>query len=213
MKAGIVSLDKLYQWVGENHLLYTFEDTDEARRPYYKVCREVTQRVPEERGFYLYGRYDSAGRWRNMYLGKAGFAKTACLRERIEKELRVEKPFVWRIRMTADEIIEGGAKKSPEFNNNRLRALKKAGSTHVIWVAAPDITNDDVMKVEADLIESLNPTANHMRPVPKSVLQTKTKAVFGKIRKKIHQHRDERGKAIKLATEQESVPNVRQAHA
>lgn len=50
--------------------------------------------------------------------------------------------------MTSDEIIAGGARRSPEFTKHRERALKKTGATHVIWVATPGISNDDVMKVD-----------------------------------------------------------------
>jgi hypothetical protein len=51
------------------------------------------------------------------------------------------------------------------------RRSLKASSTQITWVPAPHLNNKDVLRVEADLIEAMNPEANQNRPAPKAHLQ------------------------------------------
>src|SRR6266567_9351063 len=46
------------------------------------------------------------------------------------------------------------------------RPLLKAGTTEIIWVPAPKLSDPEILMVEADLIEALNPSANLSRPTP-----------------------------------------------
>ena len=71
------------------------------------------------------------------------------------------------------------------------RALKKAGATHIVWVADPHLANSQVQNIESDLIETLGPSANMSRPVPPASLQEHTKTIIGEFRDLIHEHRSD----------------------
>lgn len=135
----------------------------------------------------MWGCYDRKKYWHSIYLGKAGFGKTAHLRARISAELRDERWFIWRhvlseegILKMSDQIFSGRYHKECE------RAMRKAGATHIIWVPAPRIENEEITRVEADLIEALNPKANIIRPTPPHNVQEEATQIFGAFRRTIH---------------------------
>ena len=49
--------------------------------------------------------------------------------------------------------------------------MMKEGATHIVWVPAPHLANQDIKPVEAGLIEALNPRANIHHPIPPSSVQ------------------------------------------
>lgn len=74
-------------------------------KEYCDICKEITEPIDEERGFYLWGRYDHKRSWHSIYLGMAGFKKDKTnLRRRIVEELKDERAFVWRfVRSEAED--------------------------------------------------------------------------------------------------------------
>jgi hypothetical protein len=80
----------------------------------------------------------------------------------------------------SDQIFAG------RYHKDCERAMLKAGSTHIIWAPAPQIKNEEITRVEADLIEALNPESNLMRPTPPDDVQEKATQVFGTFRHTIH---------------------------
>lgn len=75
------------------------------------------------------------------------------------------------------------------FNTIQLhRALKEAGTTN-IWVGTTEIDNGDVARIEADLIETLNTSANVQRPAPSSGLQDATVSVVQQFKAEMYRHR------------------------
>jgi hypothetical protein len=80
-------------------------------------------------------------------------------------------------------------------------ALKKAGATHIVWVAVPDLSNPDIQNIESDLIETFNPRANMSRPVPPVALQGRTKEIIAEFRSFIHAHRNERSEISNIDAE------------
>ena len=187
-KSGVIRLGALYDYAHENSECYLPPRSPDAKsrlRVYANHCRALTNQIPEKRGVYLWGRYDKKGLWMNIYLGFAGEGKTACLRARINEELRDEKSCVW-----ADVIDERKIKAiGGKGHKARLRALRKAGATHIVWVATPGLENKDVHDVESDLIEALNPTANLSRPSPPYHLQMNSGKIFRMLRRIIHHNR------------------------
>lgn len=160
---------------------------------YGEIAKQVCTSIPAVQGFYLWGYYDKNGLWRNVYLGKAGFGKTANLRARILHELKTERVFVWRQRMSDSELetrlerIRGHMWLL--YNKHFIRSLKKRGTTHIAWVADGNLSNDQVGEVESDLIETLNPVANVMRPIPPKHLQEHTEGIIADLRDQIHRSR------------------------
>lgn len=194
MNGDRLSLKKLYEFV-DNHL-----DNREAPRiertklgsDYTNLCRAITESVSELQGFYLWGCYSRrGGLWRNIYLGMAGFGKNKKnLRKRITEELIDERAFIWRFVYTADELM----KIRRHIHGNRYvrewhRSIRKAGTTHIVWVAAPALRQDRVRDVGADLIEALSPRANLQRHAPPGDLQGEAFEIFKTFRKLIHDGR------------------------
>lgn len=167
-------------------------------RDYGKLVTRLAQSIADLQGLYIWGYYESNGLWRTIYLGKAGLGRTASLRARITEELKDERALIWRGKHSGldDEALErlwlGHYPPSPgskASENHVKRALSKAGSTHIIWVATPEIDNGHVARIEADLIESLNPSANVQRPAPTSGLQEMTVSVIQRFKAEMHRHR------------------------
>lgn len=154
---------------------------------YGKLVTRLAQSIADLQGLYIWGYYESNGLWRTIYLGKAGLGRTASLRA-----------LIWRGKHSGleDEALErlwlGHYPPSPgskASENHVKRALSKAGSTHIIWVATPEIDNGHVARIEADLIESLNPSANVQRPAPTSGLQEMTVSVIQRFKAEMHRYR------------------------
>jgi hypothetical protein len=151
----------------------------------------VTKPIDECQGFYLSGSYDKKGLWRNIYLEMAGFKKDKKnLRKRICEELKDERGCLWRhVRTEAEAMAIRERIHEGKYGSTWLRAFRKSGATHIIWVPAPQIADDDIRRVEADLIEALNPTANQVRPAPPKKLQDDTTRIFEAFRRSIHEAR------------------------
>jgi hypothetical protein len=62
----------------------------------------------------------------------------------------------------------------------------------IIWVPAPKLSDSEILMVEADLIEALNPSANLMRPTPARIVQGHATVVFAQLREIIHKNRPEK---------------------
>ena len=77
------------------------------------------------------------------------------------------------------------------YEKHMARALEKKDSTHIAWVADPDLSNAAVQDIESDLIETLDPQANISHPVPRTILQKHTKEIIGEFRSLIHGHRSD----------------------
>jgi hypothetical protein len=188
----MVPLRPLYEFVRESANAEALNGRSPVGRQYSTRVTSLVKDVPEAQGFYLWGRYDARGLWRNIYLGKAGFVKKG-LRSRILEELRDERCCLWRVVMTSEELKEIGGRHYPsmwhKYSAHWERSFHKAGTTHIAWVSDPALSNTDVNKIELDLIETLNPTANLSRPTPPDSLQSQTAEVIQRLRTVIHDNR------------------------
>ncbi|MFA6436608.1 MAG: hypothetical protein WCW30_05770 [Candidatus Gracilibacteria bacterium] len=97
MNSGIINLEKIYNFVTSDKNEEALHCNSSLGRLFGKICSEIANKIPKEKGFYLWGNYDSRKFWQNIYLGKAGFGKTANLRSRILEELKDERCCFWRI--------------------------------------------------------------------------------------------------------------------
>lgn len=165
-------------------------------KEYCKRCDELTAPVEETRGFYLWGAYDKKGYWKNIYLDEAGYGNHSSLKERINKELKTERCGLWRWVRTEEDLLGIGSRIHPtmwpKYRAGWKRAMQKAGTTHIAWVPTPHLENTDVKKIEPDLIEALNPTANYQRPAPPESLQEETNRILGHFRRAVHAARQSR---------------------
>ena len=126
-------------------------------------------------------------------MGKAGFGKRTNLYARILEELKDERAFAWR-KVCSEKHLEGIRSRlhGRKYEAIWKRALRKAGTTHIAWVADPELSNADVQNIESDLIETLNPRVNVCHPVPPKSLQEHTRSIVGAFREVIHHEREDR---------------------
>jgi len=194
MKHGIVELKMLIEYVEmENPKGESLHGNSSAGRKYGKQAKSLTESIPEEQGFYLWGKYERNGLWKNIYLGKAGYGMTAHLRSRILEELKDERQFLWCSVFTEEQLFAKGQEfyrsMWKTYINHWRRAIAKAGTSHIVWVATPEVGGQEVPNIEKDLIETLNPTANLMRAAPPSSLQPFTRDIIACFRQEIHRSR------------------------
>jgi hypothetical protein len=194
LNCGIVSLHPLYDYVKSNPDSKCLDLRSPVRRRYRSMAASICEQIQTVQGFYLWGRYEPNRLWQNIYLGKAGFGITAHLRTRILEELRDESACIWHAVFSEAELRKAGERNHPKmwgkYQFHMKRALMKTGTTHIVWVAVPGLSNPDVRDIESDLIETLNPRANASRPIPPVALQDHTKEIIGEFRRLIHAHRD-----------------------
>ncbi|HVA16252.1 MAG TPA: hypothetical protein VMV59_00925 [Candidatus Dormibacteraeota bacterium] len=193
MAEGTVCLSGLYDFVfkhrGDDAALQ-INGTTQLGREYCKICKRLTAPVPSAQGFYLWGQYNDKRFWTNIYLGKAGLGKSANLRSRLCEELKDERAFAWRAVYTSDELSKIRERMhGPKYVANWERAAKKVLTTHIIWVSMNDKSNADVLRIEEDLIEALNPIANLRRTTPPPDLKKDATVVFDEFREQIHHGR------------------------
>jgi hypothetical protein len=159
-------------------------------KEYCQKAKRIVSGVSEKSGVYLWGFYNSRRFWVNVYIGKEDLRKTANLKDRLYKELTAERACVWREVLNKQELHDAGKKIHPtmwyKYRNHWERALRKAGSTHVFWVATPDLRQGELEFVEDDLIEAMNPTGNRRRRSPPRTFHRQTGEVFEIFRKMIH---------------------------
>lgn len=193
MRSGILLLQLLYKFLKLNHDKIGLYGKSLEGRAYGVEVVKICQDIVATQGFYLWGRYERNGLWRNIYLGKAGFGRTAHLRARIQEELKDERACIWHAFVSVHAMEAAGERNYPrmwhQYKKHTHRALKKAGATHIVWVADPHLANSQVQNIESDLIETLNPYANMLRPVPPVTLQQHTKTIIGEFRELIHRSR------------------------
>jgi hypothetical protein len=185
---GHVTLDRLHQFAKKHPDCYLRprpEGSGILLSEYSNLCKETVSEISLAGGIYLWGSYNPRGQWKNIYVGCTRFGKTASLRARILEELRDEKCSVWA-KFLGDDAILG---MNDSGRRNRRRSIRKKGVTHIFWVATPDLSNHEVREVESELIEALNPEANHQKSVPAPYQQGVANRVFRILRKQIHIHR------------------------
>lgn len=193
MAEGTICLNELYDFVFKNprdDAALQINKTTQLGREYCKICKTLTAPAPSAQGFYLWGGYNDKRFWTNRYLGKAGLGKSANLRSRLCEELKDERAFIWRAVYTDDDLSKIRERMhGPRYVADWKRAAKKALTTHIVWVSMDDKPNADILRIEEDLIEALNPIANVLRKTPPPDLKEDATAVFDKFRDEIHRGR------------------------
>ena len=202
MQSGMLILNELYTFVRKHRTQPTeamrIDRTSSLGDKYSDICRHAVENVPIVRGLYLWGFYNRHEFWTNIYIGKAGLKKTANLQNRLYKELTAERACIWREVLTKQALEKTGEKIHPEmwlkYIYHWRRAFEKAGTTHIAWIALPEIKEASIEQIENDLIEAMNPTGNRKRTKPPEDFRDDTKRIFGQFREVINArtHRETR---------------------
>ena len=197
MNNGTIKLDNLYKHAASDPDAESIKGNSKIGRAYGKKAVELTSSIEASHGFYIWGKYEKNKLWRTIYLGKAGYGKTTSLKARITEELKDERAFLWHglhSKLNETELLKVAENHYPnmwhKYESHFKRAIRKNGATHIIWAVTPKLTNSEVVKIEADLIETLNPIANVQRPSPTSDLQGKTIEIIKILKSQIHAHRN-----------------------
>jgi hypothetical protein len=188
--SGIVNLKPLYDFVRDNRAsakdAMRVDRTSELGNKYRKIVRDSVSGVAEAQGVYLWGFYNRNGFWTNIYLGQAALKKTASLQNRLFKELTAERASIWREVLSFENLKEICKCIHPHNWRKNIRhwerACEKSGSTHIVWIALPELDSKSVAPIENDLIEAMNPTGNRKRTQPPERFREDTKRIFGQFR-------------------------------
>jgi len=216
METGLVQLGPLYKWVREfaskhpydpnssdSIAAYRIDGSTDIGDDYRTQCREIvdkpSNKVPNKQGFYLWGFYNPRKFWINIYCGKADKRKTAQLNDRLYKELTAERACIWReVNPDNNQVLAIGAQVHPtmwiKYRPHWERALRKAGSTHIFWVAPSSLRPEDVDHIESDLIEAMNPTGNRQRRTPNAATQQQAGEILKTFRDMIHREENRKTK-------------------
>lgn len=197
LKSGVIELKKLYDFALNDSNNEAIEGRSKLGREFGKCVKYLTESISENGGFYIWGSYTNKGLWNNIYIGKAGFNKTTGLKARIKEELKDERQFFWKIKLSEIEIKEKCSKLYPQMAHKYTvewdRHFRKFNSTHIIWVAINESSKEefekDILTIESDLIETMNPIANRNRPKPYGELQMTTIDIIKEIKHHIHENR------------------------
>jgi hypothetical protein len=195
MDSGIISLARLYKVIRESpdqRLLPKLAGKNAPGKSYTNACAEIANSFPKIQGLYLWGTFEKNKFWRNIYVGQAGTGSNASLRKRVLKELKDERAFAFRaffsqsaLEEIREEIHQG------KYRSAWKRSVRKEGTTYIVWVSTPDIKEEkDLLRIEADLIESMNPSANADRDPPTEILGSKTLEIFRLFRTRINEQRE-----------------------
>jgi hypothetical protein len=194
----VISLKDLYKFVTDRRHGEEAIRIDRGSLPgkeYCHLCDRLADVIDEAQGFYLWGKYDERGYWHSIYLGKAGFGETKSLKKRIREELKDERCCFWRSVLDETKLHEIRERiHNGKYERSWKRAMKKAGTTHIVWEPAPAIAPENITRVEADLIEALNPKANLQRPTPTNTVQNEATRIFEGFRRTIHAARGDKFK-------------------
>jgi hypothetical protein len=190
MQSGLLNLKALYTFVRKHRAeaiqAMRIDRSSPLGDTYSRACKDLVAKVPQQQGLYLWGFYNHNGFWTNLYVGKAALRKTASLRNRLFEELTKERACIWREVLSIEELEKIGEQIHPQMWTKNVhhwhRALEKAGTTHIAWVALPNMRDSSIEPIENDLIESMNPTGNRKRTQPPEQFRDDTNRVFGQFR-------------------------------
>jgi hypothetical protein len=193
----MASLEPLYDFVTEHR-----DNRDalhlgtELGQEYSRRCAVIANEIEATQGLYVWGRYDCKRYWHTIYIGIAGCLENKKnLKKRIIEELKDERGFVWRYVFSKKEL-ECRLTEMYQGKYTWKRAMLKAGATDIVWIATPGLAEGAVTRVEADLIEALDPDANLSRPTPTTGLQVEATEIFSELRRTIHAQRPKKPSTV-----------------
>lgn len=175
LKSGMIFLAPLHELAHGDKCADAIHRNCTKGRIFGRMVRELCREISESQGFYAWGRFDKRNVWKNIYVGMSG--TDATLRERIKWELNNERVLFWA-RVHRDPVCRGMEFYGPGgiavrnevsparekfLRSHFQRALRKKGATHIVWVGAPSVANENLRAVESELIKTLAPKANRQR--------------------------------------------------
>lgn len=160
ISAGMLNIDGLSK-IAQNDKEGdgVWADTEVGKKYSKKVAKLIPKDLTGVSGFYF---------WVSMAEGKCDFVyvgQSHDLRRRLSEGLKHERIAFWvHHGFDINRWVEPAKIKHPkkwmEYEKYTVRAARKAGTTHIIWVARPKLAHYRLELIEAILIEELRPPAN-----------------------------------------------------
>jgi hypothetical protein len=164
MTGGHLNLFGILEFVAENPVL--FGRKNGKKWSYSDHVKRLLDRVPSERGgWYLWGRFNDAGWWETVYLGKADKRKVSSLKGRLSDELKEEGICFWASVFGRERTLRQFSKRyRGKYDKGTTRSFRKIGAQFVIWIAADlDTPGSEIERQEKILIRMYRPTHNTIR--------------------------------------------------
>ena len=172
------SLFPLFAFVAKDPTLPPLLSKKEKKKstPYKEAVVDLLEKagVPREAGWYVWGKFNDAGFWEPIYIGKASKGKTSNLFARLQKELQAECVAIFATvygrywaTAAAKKLFKDKVKKmgGPDFSGNIERSLRKTDTHFIMWARASEgMTPTDISRVENVLISVFRPGFNMRRP-------------------------------------------------
>ena len=177
MQSGMLTLKPLYDVIA-SHPKEAGETVPLAERRFYRrAAKDLCVSLPQEQGFYLWGRFEANGLWRNIYLGK-GRLRSYCpdpSRARLTRRVARRK----RMPLGSEDPERGSPRRYPSSISHGIRPCHE-GKQGLLTSSGCQILSfrtTSYVTSRRDLIETMAPRANLSRPVPPSHPQEHTHTI------------------------------------
>lgn len=163
LQSGHISLSSLYEFVCGTADAFEglrtgdrYTPTSSIGRSFGSLRTELCASIPYVRGVYFWGQLQ-AGAWRTIYVGKTFEGRGSSLNKRISEELQNGRHILFRTTYLHEDVLEW---EKPQYKKGAKLALLKEGTSHIVWVATPELSSEEVTNLECGLIAKLDPPAN-----------------------------------------------------
>jgi hypothetical protein len=161
INTGHIDLFDIYKYVACHPKFVSGINGDMGE--YTKLVNTLTQTIPKNAGWYLWGRFNDVGFWETVYLGKAGNLKTSSLYARLREELLDERAAFWAT-IYGSEITE---RQFQKIYKNKYgpgtRSYRKRNIHFIVWLGVDKISEQEIKAEEQTLITLYRPAVNIQR--------------------------------------------------
>ncbi len=175
LQSGVIDLASLFSYIKHHPDIPHKKEPEFA--PFKSLYLKLVEQIPGLPGWYVWVN-GSSKKNRIVYIGQSAEGNSATLKARIKEEFQDEYVALWgtvhdseKVRRKLDEKYEF------KYSKEIARAVRKAGTTHIVWCGAEGISSKELTTIEYNLIERLDPFANSKRITYPEVYPDMLKAV------------------------------------
>lgn len=161
IQTGHLDLFDIYKFVARHPQFVSGKNGDMGE--YSKLVGEITEPIPKQAGWYLWGRFNDVGFWETVYLGKAGNLKTSSLYARLKEELLDERGAFWATVYGTETTERQYQKIYLNKYGPGTRMYRKRNVHFIIWLGVDEISEEDIKAEEQTLITLYRPAVNIQR--------------------------------------------------
>src|SRR3989338_5953729 len=163
MDSGHISLFSIFKFIAKHLSGMRWRNTQ--FRPYSSLCKKLTNSIPEQSGWYFWGRFDKNSKWECIYVGRSKHTEKGWgLHHRIIDEIKEERIAFWAYVVGDKKAFSDQSKAfDRKYDSSAKRALKKKGTHFIIWVSDPTVTLEGVLAEESALVDYYKPLSNIQR--------------------------------------------------